>query len=187
MPMIIGITGKIGAGKGKIAAFLEKKGFKHLSVRHFLNEEILKRNLPQTRDSAIYVANELRKKSLTYLVEQVLAHTSLQNQNFTIESLRAPAEIEFLKNHGSDFHLIAVDADQKIRYERVSLRRGQFDSISFQKFIEDDVRESSSMDSSQPNIEACVKMADYFIENNNDEAELNKKIERILETIGNIK
>ena len=44
--MIIGITGTLGAGKGTIASYLVKeKGFKHFSVREFLNKELQKRKL----------------------------------------------------------------------------------------------------------------------------------------------
>lgn len=42
--LIIGITGTIGAGKGTVSDYLvNKKGFKHFSVREFLIKEINKR------------------------------------------------------------------------------------------------------------------------------------------------
>jgi len=61
--MIIGITGTLGAGKGTIASYLVKeKGFKHFSVREFLNKELQKRKLRLNRDNLVLVGNELRKK-----------------------------------------------------------------------------------------------------------------------------
>ena len=58
---IIGITGTLGAGKGTVVDFLvSEKGYKHYSVRSFISEEIIKRNLPLNRDSMVVVANDLR-------------------------------------------------------------------------------------------------------------------------------
>jgi dephospho-CoA kinase len=43
--MIIGITGTLGAGKGKIVEFLKEKGFEHYSVREYLTQEIKKKRI----------------------------------------------------------------------------------------------------------------------------------------------
>ena len=52
-----------GAGKGTLADYLVKeRGFKHLSVRAFLTEEVLQRGLAVNRDNMIMVANDLRAK-----------------------------------------------------------------------------------------------------------------------------
>ena len=71
--MIIGITGTLGAGKGTVADYLVKeRGFKHLSVREYLIEEIKKRGLAVNRDNMVLVANDLRVKfGPGYIAEQL--------------------------------------------------------------------------------------------------------------------
>ena len=73
--MIIGITGPLGAGKGTIAEYLNKKhNVIYLSVRSFFAEEVLKRGQIATRDNITTVARDLRtEKGPPYALEQLLA------------------------------------------------------------------------------------------------------------------
>src|SRR5690606_22191141 len=59
--LIIGITGTLGAGKGVVADYLVKKyGFKHISVRSYLEKHLNKRGVEVSRISLVDMANELR-------------------------------------------------------------------------------------------------------------------------------
>ncbi|MDD4606998.1 MAG: AAA family ATPase [Patescibacteria group bacterium] len=181
--MIIGITGTLGAGKGTIVEYLLKKGFKHYSVRAYLTEEIKKRGLEINRDSMVQVANDLREKnSPSYLAEQLFKQAQTLNQPAIIESLRTVGEVESLKNKG-EFYLLAVDADPEIRYRRVFQRQSSTDNISFEKFLEDEEREMKSDDPNKQNLQACIKLADFKLENNDDFENLYQQIDQILNKI----
>ena len=179
--IIIGITGTNGAGKGTIVEYLvEKKGFKHLSARAFLVEEIERRGLENSRDNMVMVANELRAKNGSSFVADELFKRALESgQNCIIESLRTPGEVESLRNKGN-FTLLAVDADPKLRYERIISRSSSTDNISFEKFLADEEREMESADPNKQNLKKCIEMADFVIENNGSLEDLNLKIEEIL-------
>ncbi len=181
--MIIGITGTLGAGKGKIVDFLKEKGFEHYSVREYLTQEIKKRELPLNRDSMVSIANELREKnSPSFIAEELYKQAKKIKKNCIIESIRTIGEVEALKSKG-DFYLIAVDALPETRYERTLLRQSETDKISYQKFLEDEKRERTSNEKHKQNLEACMERADILILNNNGVGELQQKVEKIYEKI----
>ena len=178
---IIGITWTLGAGKGTIVEYLiEKKGFEHLSVRAFLIEEIKRRDMEVNRDSMMIVANDLRAKyGPAYIVEQLYQHAVHTTKNSIIESLRAVGEVEALKNK-EHFHFFAVDADPKIRYERVVLRGSETDKISYDEFIMNEQREMNNTDPTKQNIAKCMQMADHVFTNDWTLEELNAQIEEVI-------
>jgi len=182
--IIIGITGTIGAGKGTVVEYLiDKKGFKHFSARAFLIEEIEKRGLENNRDSMVLVANDLREKNSPSFVADELFKRALESgDNCVIESLRTSGEIESLKSKGN-FTLLAIDADPKIRYERIIGRSSSTDNVSFEKFLTDEQREMESTDPNKQNLSKCIGMADFVINNNGTLEELNLKLEEILKII----
>lgn len=184
--MIIGITGTLGAGKGTVADYLREKGFRHYSVRDFLIQEIKKRELPVNRDSMVVVANDLRKKhSPSYITEQLYDKAKEYRGDAIIESIRAPGEAEAIKKKGGK--LLAVDADQKLRYERISERASETDKVSFNEFRLDEKREMSSTDPHEQNLSKCISMADYVLKNNGTIEELKKEADKILEEMKNEK
>lgn len=182
--MIIGITGTIGAGKGTVVDYLVKnKGFKHFSARALIVEEIEKRGLENNRDNMVIVGNDLREKyGSGYMAEELFRRAKESGENGIIESLRAVGEVETLRNKG-EFVLLAVDADSKIRYERIVNRGTTTDNVSFEKFLADEAKEMDSTDLNKQNLKKCIEMADFIIENNGTMEELNSKINEVYEKI----
>ncbi len=180
MTLIIGITGTIGAGKGTVVELLvNKKGFKQYSVREYLIKKIKEQNLEVNRDSMVKVANELRAKyGPSYLAEQLYEEAKKDSQPAIIESLRTPGEIEALREKG-EFFMIAVDANPKIRYERITGRGSETDNISFEKFLSDEKREMETKDPTKQNLSKCIEMADFRIENSGSLEELENEVEII--------
>jgi len=180
--LIVWITWTLGAGKGTIVDYLVKnKWFQHLSVRAYLTQEIERRGLPVNRDSMVLVANDLRATYWpSYIVEQLYKEAVLTTKNSIIESLRAVGEVEALK-WKENFHFFAIDADPKIRYERVVIRGSETDKISYEKFIEDEQKEMNNTDPTKQNIAKCMQMADHVFTNDWTLEELNTQIEEVLE------
>lgn len=178
--MIIGITGTLGAGKGTVVEFLKEKGFNHFSARDFITQEIIKRNLPVNRDSMVLVGNSLRENnSPSYVAEQLFIQAQEKGGDCVIESLRTPGEINKLREK-KDFVMFAVDADQKLRYQRAILRKSETDQISFEKFINQEKTEMETTDPNKQNLSKCISMADYVFQNDGTIDELNKQVEDAL-------
>lgn len=179
--LVIGITGTLGAGKGTVVEYLVKnKDFKHFSVRDYLTKKIKKLGLPINRDSMVSVANDLRKKhGGSYIAEQLFKIASKSKTNCIIESLRTVGEVEALKDKGN-FTLLAINANSKIRYQRIIQRASETDKISFEKFVKNEKREMESADPTRQNLKKCIAMADILINNDGTISDLHKKIEIIL-------
>ncbi|MDD4784874.1 MAG: AAA family ATPase [Candidatus Shapirobacteria bacterium] len=182
--IIIGITGTNGAGKGTIVEYLVKnKGFEHFSARAFIVEEIERRGLENNRDNMVMVANDLRaKNSPSFVADELFKRALESRQNCVIESLRTLGEIESLKKKGK-FVLLAVDAEPRLRYQRVVQRLTSTDNITFEEFLSQEEREMTSNDPNKQNLKKCIESADFLVKNEETIEQLNLKIEEILKII----
>ncbi|PID34770.1 MAG: hypothetical protein CR971_01540 [candidate division SR1 bacterium] len=177
---IIGLTGTNGAGKGTIVEYLKNKGFVHYSVSGFLRNIIKEQGLPINRDSMGKVSDELRKKfGPGYLVEELYKLAEKNGKDCIIESIRTLGEIESLHKQGN-FSLWAIDADQKIRYERITLRGSEKDDVSFEKFQEQEKSESANLEAHKKNLFGCIKKADVLLNNNGTVEELHQQIDKLI-------
>ena len=181
--IIIGITGTLGAGKGTIVEYLEKKGFAHYSARAFLTEEIKRRGMPVNRDSMTSVANDFRAThSPSYIIESLYKKTLDAGIPAVIESIRAIGEAKAMKNKPG-FYLLAADAEPKIRYERIVARGSATDDISFEKFLADEQREINPNDPTKQNLLGCMALANYQLTNNGTVEELRAQVDNILQLL----
>ena len=180
----IGITGTLGAGKGTIVDYLVKeRGFVHFSVRDFITQEIERRGMPVNRDSMTIVGNDLRKQhSPSYIVEALYKQAQESGKNCIIESVRTPLEVAELRKH-SNFYLFAIDADAKVRYERIVIRGSSTDNVSFETFVANEQREMTSDDPNKQNLKACIEQADFVFNNDGNFADLHQKVEEVLDKI----
>lgn len=178
---MIGITGTIGAGKGTIVEYLmEKRGFRHYSVRGYLTEEILRRGMTVNRDSMVEVANELRAAhSPAFIIEELYREALASGADCVIESLRTPGEVDSLRKL-DNFMLLAIDADPKLRYERIFSRGSETDKIDFETFVANEAREMTSDDPNKQNLRRCIEMADVVLLNNENIEALFAQLELIL-------
>lgn len=181
--IIIGITGTLGAGKGTIVDYLiQHKGFKHFSVGDFIKEKMLEKGLEPNRDNMRVVGNEIRAKfGPDYITQKLFEEAKKTGSNSIIESIRNPKEAEFIKNHND--YLFAVDADPKIRYERIIKRGTEKDKVTFEEFKLQEEKEKESTDPNAQNLSKCILMADYKFDNNGTIKELYEKVKKVIDKI----
>ena len=182
--IIFGITGTLGAGKGTIVEYLiSKYNFEHYSVRSYLIERIEEKGLPVNRDSMVVVANELRaSQSPSFIIDELYKKAVESGKNCIIESIRTPGEVDSLRKK-ENFWLIAVDANAKVRYERITARKSETDNVSFDAFVENEKREMTSSDPNKQNLSKCIEMADFVIDNSGSLFDLQQKVEDVLKKI----
>jgi dephospho-CoA kinase len=176
--IIIGITGTLGAGKGTIVDFLTKKeDFEHYSVRNYLLVEMKRLGMPENRDSMTSLANKLRAAfGPSYIIDKLYEKAL---------SIRTPGEILSLKRK-SDFYLLAVDAKQKTRFNRIKKRGSETDRVSFKEFAANEIREMESDDPHKQNLSKCIEMADYNFQNDSGVKDLLKKVKAAIDEIKKI-
>lgn len=176
--MIIGITGTDGAGKGAVVEYLvDNKGFVHYSARALITAEIQARGLPVNREHMRLVANDLRgTHGLDVIVSTALRKMQEEGvHDAIIESIRAVKEVETL--HANDGILLAVDADQRLRYERIMARQSESDQVSFQDFVSQEQLEMNDPDPNGMQKAKVIGLADYTIMNNGTLSELAQQVE----------
>lgn len=180
--MIIGVTGTNGSGKGTVVEYLVQKGFAHYSARDFIVEEVQRRGLLVNRDTITVTANDLRALyGPAYVIEQLLARADETKGDVGIESIRTVGEARVLLAAGAI--LLGVDADPRLRYERVVKRGSATDSVDFDTFIAQEKRELSSDDPNNQNILGVMALADYTLHNDGTLEELHAQIDTALEKI----
>lgn len=179
--MILGITGTDGAGKGTVVEYLANKhSFVHFSARAVIEEEIARQGLPNTREQMRKTGNALRAAhGDDVLVARPLEQIAAQNiEHAVIESVRALAEVETLKAHGGI--LLAVDADQQLRYERIMERKSSSDQVSFAEFQKQEALEMNDSDPHGMQKAKVMAAADHTLSNDNNLDVLYEQIENFL-------
>jgi dephospho-CoA kinase len=179
--MIIGITGTDGAGKGLVVQYLvEQHGFTHYSARDFIIAEIERQGLTLSRDQTRLTANALREEfGNEVIVRKAYERAAAEGKDkVVIESIRAFAEVEYLKLR--EGILLAIDADQEMRYKRVSVRGSGTDQITFEKFIEQEAIEMNDPNPHGMQKAKVMAAADFTIMNNGSHAELYIQVEAFM-------
>jgi hypothetical protein len=176
---VLGITGTNGAGKGTVVEYLSGKGYIHLSVGDYLSDMIKETGSIVNRDTLRETANQLRiKYGPAHIIEQLYMTAKKKKNNCIIESIRTVGEVEFLRRD-PEFILLGVDADPRIRYKRIKLRQSDKDSVSYEKFLDDERLEADNAEAFKQNIIKCLQMADYKIYNNGGLTDLYLQIDRL--------
>ena len=181
--MIIGLTGKNGAGKGEAANFLQSIGFQYYSLSDVVREEVAARGLPVTRDNLVVVANELRNNFGPSVLAKRILQKLKPEQNYVIDSIRNPAEIEALRTR-ADFTLLAIIADPKTRFERMKARARENDPQTFEGFLAAEAREAENKDPNAQQLNRTEALADTQVPNNGLMAELHLALRRVLAELG---
>jgi dephospho-CoA kinase len=179
--MIIGIAGTLGAGKGTVVDYLKSKGFAHYSSSDTLIKILVERNLPVDRENMSILANELSENLPGGILNS--SHKMAQQageKNCVLEALHRVSEGEYIQEIGG--LILGVDADLKIRYDRISQRGDSAkDNVTFDQFSEDSKREDDGATGTGPNIRAVIKKADHTIMNDGTIEELHTKVEEWLQ------
>ena len=173
--MIIGLTGKNGAGKGEVASFLRDKSFYYYSLSDVIREELESKGLPVTRENLIAAGNELRESHGPDILARMTLKKIDPNRNYVIDSIRNPAEVTALKQSG-DFVLLNVDAPTEMRFERIRSRAREQDPKTLEDFIRVEEAEKQSSSRHRQSIEDCQSMADFTIVNDGPLESLQSKI-----------
>lgn len=187
--MIIGITGTISSGKGKVAEIIRDRGFVHHSFSLEIREVAKERKIEIDRKNLEELGNELIKK--TVLSRRIIDHINQElkkdpDKNFVIDGLRHPKQVDAFREHEFEnpnrrFILIGVDADPKTRFERLKHRKRHGDPETFEEFKAMDDKERSPGGGQE--VDNCLAMADFVIENDGNLKELESKVAAVMKEV----
>ena len=185
---VIGLIGTIGSGKDIVREILEKK-FNTVSVilSDLLETNALKkRGIKITRTMQQNLGDELRQKYGTHVLAKIAIDFMKKTSEIKIiDGIRNPGEVDFLRQQFSDdLKLIAIDAPQQVRFERIVKRNRDSDPKTWEEFVAVDERDQGK---DQPEygqkVRKCIEMADVVIQNDGSLEELKKKVEEIIKQL----
>lgn len=177
--MIIGLTGKNGAGKGEVASFLKERGFQYYSLSDALREEAQRRGSEITRDVLVALGNELREKEGPgCLAERIFAKLDPE-KHYVIDSIRHPSEVQVFRRR-SNFKLLKINAPEKLRFERLKQRGRENDPRDWEAFVKLEEKESKSKNKTDQQLDQTIALADLQVDNNGPLKELFEKVKQIL-------
>lgn len=180
--MIIGLTGRNASGKTEVANYLKRRGFQYFSLSDAIRDEIKRRGQEITRDVLIEIGNELRTRFGPGILAERIAEQLRQDCNYVVDSIRNPAEVEVLRKR-KDFRLLAVKADQGLRFERSRARGREGATQSFEQFVSEETRELDSHDPASQQLIATERLADIFVLNNSSLEDLRREMDELMARI----
>lgn len=177
--MIIGLTGRNAAGKGEVAAYLTSRGFEYHSLSDEIRDEIRRRGLEITREVLIEVGNELRgRHGHGVLAERILQRLE-PDRHYVVDSIRNPSEVEVLRRR-KEFLLLAVQAEQAVRYERSRRRGREGAATTLEEFAREEEKELDSSDPANQQLLATERLADFAIRNDGTIEDLHRALDTVL-------
>lgn len=177
--MIIGLTGKNGAGKGEVARYLQERGFQYYSLSDVLREEASKSGGEVTRDVLVDLGNKLRNQQGPGVLAEKIFPRLDPEKHYVIDSVRHPSEVQVLRRR-ADFILASVRAPERLRFERLKLRARERDPKTFEEFQELEAREASSENSSNQQLDKAISMADAVLDNTGPLKMLHERVKELL-------
>ena len=135
--LVIGITGRMGAGKTSTARHLSSKhGFQYLRYSQVLSEWQAK--APESKARLQEVGWEVMARGLQAELNLRLIEQIMPDVDVAVDGLRHPLDYESLRNSFlSSFNLLYIDSPPKERFERLNRlgRYADFGSFDRQTLI----------------------------------------------------
>ncbi len=183
--IVFGLTGKNASGKGTVAEILKKKNFTYHSLSDSLRDELKSLKKEETRENLIDIGNELREKGGPGVLADKLMPKLNSENNHIVDSIRNPLEVISLRKETllRRFFLISVDANSRLRYDRLCSRGRIGDTDSWEKFVEQEKKEENNDDPNKQQLSRTMEMADYSIDNSGTLEELEAQVNRIISSL----
>jgi cytidylate kinase len=188
----IGLAGTNGSGKDTVGHILsDYHRYVFISVTEVLRAEAKRRNMPVDRQVLRTISTEWRRQlGLGVLVDKAIAEYEKDATRYVgvvMASLRNPGEADRIHEFGGT--MIWLDADPKVRYERIQANaanrnRAEEDDKTFEQFLaeeETEMHNSAGGDAAGLDSAEVKKRCDIFINNDaNDIDTFRSVIEKAL-------
>lgn len=179
MNKLIAVVGMAGSGKSIATDYLEQNGWKKIYFGGAVYERMRKEGIEITPDSQKEYRENLRKQYGMGAVAEILKfdiENAYKEGNTVLDGLYSWDEYLILKEKFPNLKLICVCCDKDIRYERISKRTDR--PFNHEEIIQRDLSEIENLAKGGP-----IAYADYFIFNNGDLEDYEKRLIEILNTI----
>ena len=179
--IIIGLTGPLASGKDVAKKYIDRKYSASTYKFSTVLRDILDRlHLPITRNNMQDLSLDLRNRFGSDILAKVITADAKNNANdiVIVDGVRRLDDIKHLRNL-PEFNLISIDANEKVRYDRMKLRNeNKGDNVkTFEEFLEDCRKEA------ELEIPTVMAQASYYLNNSGTLKDLYEQIDKIIEEI----
>jgi len=179
--IILGFTGQIASGKDVSKKYLEEKyGAKSFRFSIIMRELLNRLGLEINRYNLVSLSLCLRQTFGEDLFAKTMAKDVAADpaEIIVVDGIRRLADIEYLKKVPG-FHLISIDADPKIRYDRLIKRnenKGDSEK-TYEKFLDDEKLETEA------SIPAVMAKAEIALNNDGTLENLYRQIDSLMASL----
>ena len=185
--IILGLAGTFCSGKDLTARYLQEKyGLLHISTSDMVRDIAMAKYGSIERPILYRAANEVRKeRGHGALSELAMERFEEQKVDYpaglVVSGFRAIAEAEVIHKYGGK--VIFIDAPFELRFSRMQARaRDKETTLTREEFEERERNENGGVDSAF-NISAIKDIADYCIQNNEDQKKFLSQIDELVSSI----
>jgi len=174
----LGLVGEISCGKSTATAYLKNKyGAVTFKFSDSLRDVASRMQIEQNRANLQLLSTLLRQNFGEDLLSKVIAEDvrNADAQIIITEGIRRPSDIVYLQSVPG-FKLIAVKADERIRFERLTERSENADdkNKTWEQFQKDEQQEAELQ------IKAVMDKADFVLDNNGSAEDLHAQIDTLM-------
>jgi dephospho-CoA kinase len=179
--IILGLVGLFACGKETVKKYLvEKYNAKDCRFSSILRDAMTRTAIPITRENLQKFSTILRLNFGEDLLAKAIAMDAakLDADIVVIDGVRRPTDIEHLTKL-PNFFLVKIEADPKIRYERLVKRNENIgdDKKTFEQFLEDHKGEADSL------IPTVMETTKCSINNDGSFEDLYKQVDEVIKKI----
>lgn len=179
--VIFGLVGPIASGKDTVKKYLESK-YKAQNCRFstILRDVLNRIEVPVERENLQKLSTILRQNFGEDVLAKVIASdvVKMKSDIVVVDGVRRMADIKYLSEL-PNFFLTVIDADPKIRYERLIKRNENVgdDKKTYEQFLKDHEAEADR------EVPIVMKEAKYKINNDGSLADLYKQVDELVDKL----
>ncbi len=174
--LVIGISGPVAAGKTTVAQMLASQGFEYCRFSQILADKLMSDGQSQNRQALQDLGSSLHDSLFGQRwLQNELANRVKSKKKIVIDGLRHPEDHAFLTERwGIPVVHLRIDATMKVRKSRF-LKRESAEPAEFLR---------AEQHAAEANVSRLKKLAGGFIINNGTLADLENRLQLLLEDLG---
>jgi len=176
--IILGFVGEISCGKSTATEYIKSKyGAATFKFSDCLRDVASRMKIEQSRVNLQNLSTILRQNFGEDLLSKILAEDvkNTDTQLIIVEGIRRPSDTAYLKDVPG-FKLVAIKADARIRFERLTQRSENVDdkNKTWEEFEKDSQRETELQ------IKDTMDQADFSLDNSGSAEDLYAQIDTLM-------
>lgn len=180
--IILGLVGEMASGKTTVTEYLkERYGAVSFRFSDMLRDILTRLHMENTRENLQHLSTSLRQTFGDDIMSKVIAEdvNAADAPLIITEGVRRPSDVIFLKAIPG-YHIIAITADERTRYERITLRSENPDDQkkSWEEFQKEGKQEA------EQKIKEIAASADMIFDNSGTKEKLYAQVDAMMKTFG---